>query len=66
MTQKNLVMEGKNLIIRKPGMLITRNCVLSGISRYNLFAHLFDGGFAPKLYINLKVYVLSIAFLGTN
>lgn len=27
------------------------------LRRYHLFAHLFDGGFAPDLYNSLSVYV---------
>lgn len=41
---------------------IDLDCVLSDFSRYHLFAHLFDGGFAPQLYANLKVYVFSSRF----
>lgn len=40
------------------GISTTLNDILNDISRYHLFAHLFDGGFAPQLYVNLKVYVL--------
>lgn len=43
----------------KLGIPITLDHVLSDFPRYHLFAHLFDGGFAPQLYVNLKVYVFS-------
>jgi hypothetical protein len=57
MTQKTLVMGGKHLTIGEPGIPTTLNCILSEFSSYHLFAQLFDGGFAPQLYANLKVYV---------
>ena len=62
MTQKNLVTGGKLLTICEPGMLTTLNYMLSDFSRYHLFAHLFDGGFAPQLYANLEVYVFLLPF----
>jgi hypothetical protein len=50
-------MGGKHLTIGEPGIPTTLNCILSEFSSYHLFAQLFDGGFAPQLYANLKVYV---------
>lgn len=47
----------KHLITGELGIPTIPDYMLSNVSRYHLFAHLFDGGFAPQLYANLKVYV---------
>lgn len=62
MTQKTLVTVGKHSTMGELGIPIALDYVLSDFPRYHLFAHLFNGGFAPQLYANLKVYVFSSHF----
>ena len=63
MTQKTLVTGGKHSIMGEPYIHTTLDCILSDFPRYHLFTHLFDGGFAPQLYANLKMYVPPLPLL---
>lgn len=58
--QRSLVIGGKHSIICELGILLAPNYMPNKFSRYHLFAHLFDGGFAPKLYARLKMYVFFV------